>query len=170
MSDKQHICVGELTAPHGVRGLLRLRVLLDDAVSVFKLPLTRADGAAVRLTQKGVQKDGYLVAVDGVADRNAADTWRNTKLFAPRASLPQTADTEFYVADLQGLQAFDDAGQALGTVSAIYDFGAGVSLEIKQAGKAALVVPFNNRCVPQVDVAAGCITINLPDEVIGEER
>lgn len=163
MHDKQHICVGELTTPHGVRGLLRLRVLLDDAAQLLQLPLSKADGTAVKITQRGVMKDSLLVAVDGVNDRNAADAWRRTKLYAPRAALPTTGDAEFYVADLQGLQAVDLTGAVLGTVVEVYDFGAGVSLAIKQQNQPEIIIPFTNSCVPQVDAAAGRITIVLPE-------
>ena len=168
MSKAQQICVAELTAPHGVRGLLRLRLWLDDGAGVLALPLTKADGTPVRLTQRGQTSDGLLVAIDGVVDRTQAAAWRNTKLFAPRSALPAANDAEFYVADLQGLQAVDANGAVLGAVAAVYDVGAGVSLEIKQAGQKPLVVPFNNRCVPQVDVAGGKIVVDVPAEVIGD--
>lgn len=168
MTAAQHICVGELTAPHGVRGLLRLRTFLDDAAQIFTLPLTKANGAPVRLTARGQQKDGFLVALDGVVDRTQALQWRGVKLYAPRAALPPSTSTEFLVADLQGLQAIDQQGIVLGQVVAIYDFGAGVSLEIERTGQPKqknLIVPFNNRTVPAVDVAAGRLTVDLPIEV-----
>ena len=62
------------------------------------------------------------------------------------------------------MQAVDPAGETLGQVTTVHDYGAGPSLEITHAGK-ALLVPFTRACVPQVDLRAGLVTIVLPDEL-----
>ena len=43
--------------------------------------------------------------------------------------------------------------RALGTVSAVHDYGAGASLEIARDDAPPLLVPFTRACVPEVDVA-----------------
>ena len=75
---------------------------------------------------------------------------RNTDLFVPRDRLPaiEEADT-FYHADLVGLAAVSEDGAALGTVSAIHNFGAGDLIEIAPAGRrraAAAAVHRRRRC------------------------
>ena len=92
-----------------------------------------------------------MARLKGIADRNAAETLRNTDLFVPRDRLPpiEEADT-FYHADLVGLAAVGDDGAALGTVTAIHNFGAGDLIEISAAaGGEALLLPFTERRVPE---------------------
>jgi 16S rRNA processing protein RimM len=83
----------------------------------------------------------------------------------PRERLPQTEDPdEFYHADLIGLAAVDGSGNALGTVIAIFNFGAGDLIEVRpQNGGKTELVPFDAAHVPEVDVAAGKIVIDPPD-------
>ena len=72
---------------------------------------------------------------------------RNTDLFVPRERLPpiEEADT-FYHADLVGLAAVSEDGAALGTVTAIHNFGAGDLIEIAPAaGGEALLLPSTRR-------------------------
>jgi 16S rRNA processing protein RimM len=47
----------------------------------------------------------------------------------------------------------------------VHDYGAGTSLEIERPAANALIVPFTRAAVPQVDVAAGYLTVVPPDEI-----
>jgi 16S rRNA processing protein RimM len=100
-----------------------------------------------------------------VADRAAAVTLTNTRLYVDRAQLPEPEEDEFYLADLIGLRAFDADGACLGAVSAVHDYGAGASLEIEQEGGQSLLLPFTRACVPQVDVATGRVVVVPPSPV-----
>lgn len=119
------------------------------------------DGNRYRLEWAG-EGIARIFAIDGAAerpigDRDAAGRLANRRLYVPRAALPEVAREEFYLADLIGLAAFDTSGAALGTVSAVHDYGAGASLEI-----GPLLVPFTRAAVPEVDLAARRITIAPP--------
>ncbi len=94
-----------------------------------------------------------------VADRTAAEKLTNTRLFIDRSALPPAEDDEFYVTDLIGLLAVGADGRDLGVVAIVHDYGAGASLEIRQAGGAPLIVPFTMACVPTVDIAGGKVVV-----------
>lgn len=164
------VCVGELTAPHGVRGLLRLRSFTGDPAAIFTYALQRDDGAAVKITHRGVVKVFYMVAVGGVDSIDAAQNWRGVKLYTPRDQLPATSDDEYYLSDLLGLTAQLGDGTMIGKVIDTPDFGAGTLLEIRRSGKNSFYIPFTDDFVPRVDVAAGLIEIVMPIEVEGEPR
>ena len=92
---------------------------------------------------------------------------RNTDLFVPRDRLPpiEEADT-FYYADLVGLAAVGQDGSALGTVTAVHNFGAGDLIEIAPVGGGEpLLLPFNETTVPTIDLKAGRIVV-VPPAVI----
>ena len=97
---------------------------------------------------------------------------RNTDLFVPRDRLPpiEEADT-FYHADLVGLSAVSEDGAALGTVSAIHNFGAGDLIEIAlAAGGEPLLLPFTEATVPTIDLKAGRIVVVPPAEIEAKEE
>ena len=103
--------------------------------------------------------------IEGVKDRNAADALKGVELFLDRTALPPSEDEEeFYHADLVGLAAVDTNGVRLGTVRALHDFGAGDLIEVlPDAGGQPRVFPFTRETVPDIDLAAGAVTIDPPE-------
>lgn len=159
------ILMGVIGRAHGVRGLVRVHSYTADPAELPEYgPFTDERGRvfALRWVADGVAevseiRDGVAVKI---ADRTAAEKLVNVRLHVARAQLPAAEADEFYLADLVGLAAFAPDGAALGTVAAVHDYGAGVSLEIGRH-----FVPFTRACVPEVDVAGGRIVVDLPDEI-----
>jgi len=87
-----------------------------------------------------------------------------------RCALPATDEGEYYHADLIGLAAVDPQGAAIGTVTAIHNFGAGDIIEIAPNSGPSLLLPFTNAVVPTVDLAAGHVVVELPGEIEGEDE
>jgi 16S rRNA processing protein RimM len=159
----KRVLLGEIGRPHGVRGLVRLHAFTEDpnAIGAYG-PLTDATGTkryAVTALPNGLGR------IEGVADRDAAARLTGTKLYVERDRLPPPADPdEFLLCDLEGLQAVDEAGGAIGTVRAVEDYGAGPFLAIADGG-AERLVPFTRAAVPVVDIAAGRVVVVPPPEI-----
>jgi 16S rRNA processing protein RimM len=163
MPRAQRVCVAQIGAPHGVRGEVKLWPFTADPQAVQDYgPLESEDGAArFEIEALRAAKDHLVVRLKGVTDRNAAERLTNTKLFVPRERLPATeADDEFYHADLIGLAVVDTAGNALGSVAAIHNFGAGDLIEVRPAQGATVLLPFTEAAVPEVDIAGQRIVVD----------
>ena len=155
---------------HGVRGLVRVSSHTADPAALTGYgPLSDPTGRRFTLRWVGEGIAEIAEVIDGkpakVADRAAAERLTNTKLFTERERLPAPDEDEYYLADLIGLTAVDANGDRLGSVAVVHDFGAGASLEIVRDGNGPLIVPFTAACVPEVDIAAGRVTLALPEEI-----
>jgi 16S rRNA processing protein RimM len=170
--DSNLVMLAQITAPHGVRGLVKLRSFTekpDDALSYG--PLSDAKGLEYRVIFKSRKKGGLVVAVDGCNDRDAAEKLRGLKLHVPRSALPaEDGEDEFYQTDLIGLQVADAVGREYGSIRAVQNFGAGDMLEVvlKDSGKTVLV-PFTLDHVPEVDVAGGKVLIADVDTLFDQK-
>jgi 16S rRNA processing protein RimM len=159
------ILMGVLGRPHGVRGLMHVQAYTAESRNLTAYgPLCDASGRwfSLRWRGEGVVEVAETMAGKRVpvADRNAAERLVNTQLYLPRERLPAPEPDEFYLVDLVGLQAFAPDGAALGRVAAVHDYGAGASLEI-----GARLVPFTRAAVPDIDLAAGRVTVAPPAEL-----
>ena len=138
---------------HGVTGDVRLKLFGKGFASIK--PHKVFNGGTLTLTNlRDDGKGGAIARFAEVADRSAAEKLRGTALSVPRSALPPLAEGEYYHADLIGLSAVSDAGEALGTVIAIDDFGAGDVIEIERPsveGKKAVrfMVPMKAEAVPE---------------------
>jgi 16S rRNA processing protein RimM len=159
------VCLGQIGAPHGVRGEVRLRSFTEEPEAIAGYgPLQTEDGRAIEIESLRPAKDHFVAALAGIHDRDAAAQLANAKLYAPRERLPQLADPEeFYYADLIGLAVVDRGGEPIGSVVAIHNFGAGDLIEVRlDASRKSELLPFNDSNVPKVDIAAGTIVIDPP--------
>ena len=155
--------------PHGVRGLVHVHSYTADAADLAAYgTLTDERGRSFSLCWHGEGIAELAEIVDGkpmtAADRTAAERLVNLRLYIDRDRLPPPNDEEYYLADLIGLAAVTADGRDLGFVDAVHDYGAGASLEI-----GALLLPFTRACVPDVDLAAGRLTVVLPDAIDARE-
>lgn len=159
MAHDKPVTLAAVTGAHGVTGEVRLK-LFGEGLGTLKLHKSFNGGA---LTLKNLRDDGKGGAVARFAevpDRTAAEALRGTALSVPRDALPALEDGEYYHADLLGLPAVSDEGEALGTVVAVENFGAGDILEIERPTGKRFMVPMTAAAVPEWDykrlvVAAG---------------
>jgi 16S rRNA processing protein RimM len=159
------VCLGLITAAHGVRGAVRIRSFTmrpEDLVAYGDLFDERGE-RCFRLHLIGVARGGLVANIDGIDERSAAERLLGQTLHVPRAALPATDPEEYYHADLVGLRAElvegGDEALPLGKVVGIDDFGAGPVLEIALAGAPPLMVPFTRAMVPWIDLDAGRIGV-----------
>lgn len=164
----ERVCVGVVTGAHGVRGLLRVKSFTEAPEDVAAYgPVSDESGERrFELTVVGRAKGVLTVRCAGVGDRDQAETLKGCKLYVARDALPVIEETEtYYHADLIGLAVETLEGEALGTVAAVQDFGAGDVLEIRPAnGGESFYIPFTRAAVPEVDLAGGRLVVETPSE------
>lgn len=123
------VTLAAIAGAHGVAGEVRLK-LFGDGIATLATQKSFNDGA---LTLVKIREDGKGGAVARLAQstsRADAEKLRGTVLTVPRDALPPLAEGEFYHADLLGLPVVTDAGDAVGTVAGIENFGATDIIEI----------------------------------------
>jgi len=165
------ICVARIGAAHGVRGAVKLWTFTEDPLAVTRYgQLMTKDGARQFEVTHVREAKGHLVAtLKGIATREEAERLNGVELYVAREKLPATSEDEYYHTDLIGLAAVNAAGEPLGRVIAIHNFGAGDIIEIAPPNGATMLLPFSVAVVPTVDLEGGRVVIELPDEIEGDE-
>lgn len=146
MPNARPVTLAVIVGAHGVGGEVRLKVFAEDAGSL-KAHKRFNDGA---LTLQSLRAGNQVIArFTEIADRTAADKMRGIELTVPRDALPPLAEGEYYHADLIGLPVVSTAGDDLGRVAAIENFGAGDVLEIERRDGKRFMVPMTADAVPE---------------------
>ncbi len=157
------ILMATIGAAQGLRGEVRVKALTEDPLSLGDYGnLHASDGRVFEILEIREAKSMAIVRFRGINDRNAAEALNGLELFIDRANLPddELDDDEFFYADLEGLEAVDSAGNSYGTVSGVYDFGAGDLLELKGPGKRPVLIPFSEAAVLEIDLDSGTLLVD----------
>ncbi len=162
-NNKDKICLGKIVGVHGIKGTVKVKSFTEDVRDLDSYGLlTDINGKEYDVKVIGEAKGTIRVNIKGITDRNMAEELRGIELFAPRDVLPEIAeDGEYYHTDLIDLDVkFDNDEKVVAKILAVYNFGAGDILEVKDINsKQTDMIPFSNDFVPVVDIKNGFIII-----------
>lgn len=173
MADTALVIVGRVRRAHGIRGELAVELLTDEPDAVFA-PGRRVfagtvagdqapDRLELHVDRASPFKGGMLVAFREIADRNAAELWRDRYLLVPQDELTAPDEGEVYVHDLLGMRVNRADGEPVGTVAEVYELPQGLVLEVARGagdGRGSVLVPFDDRTVVEVDTGERVIRID----------
>jgi 16S rRNA processing protein RimM len=166
-----HLIVGQILRPHGIRGEVIVDVRTDEpeqrfaAGSVFETDPAEVGPLLVELARPhpAAGRGKLIVAFDGVADRNVAETLRGTLLTVDSADLPAIEDPdEFHDHELIGLAAVTPDGEQLGEITRVEHAPASDLLVLVRPDGRTALVPFVTAMVPEVLLAEGRVVMTLP--------
>jgi 16S rRNA processing protein RimM len=166
------LVVGRVVKAHGITGEVVVEIRTDDPDTRFA-PGTVLRGRPRRGPERGYVVDSarahggkLLVRLDGVADRNTAESLRGTVFLVDSEDLPPIKDPdEFYDHQLEGLRVVTTAGQNVGTVAEVLHTAAGELLAVR-AEEGEVLVPFVSAIVTSVSLADQTIEIDPPEGLL----
>lgn len=162
--------VGRIHGPHGIRGELKVESLTDFPERFTpgsKLLLAAPDGR-VRPTvvlSSRVHKNRYLLTVEGVEDRTAAEGLRGGFLKVAEEDLTPLPPGRHYQFQLLGLSVVTDKGRSLGPVEDIFPTGGNLVLVVGSE-EGEILLPYIDDVVLNVDLEEGRITVHLLDGLL----
>ncbi len=142
MTDKP-VTLAVVTGAHGVTGEVRLKLFGDGPDSLKGYGGFMAAGRMLTLKSVRPGPNGAVARFAEIGDRGAAEALRGTELTVPRSALPPLGEGEYYHVDLIDLPCTSSTGEALGTIVAVENFGAGDIVEIERANGKRFMVPMH---------------------------
>ena len=178
--------IGIVRRAHGLRGELAVETFTDAPDAVFApgrrvfagtpegrvLTADRRPGGpplAVTVRHATPFKGGLIVTFDEIADRTAAESWRERALLVPYAELPPPAEDEVYLHELVGMRVVHQNGSDVGEVIDLIELPQGLALDVRLAGAGegakprTAYLPYRPEMIVEVDVPARTITVDPPE-------
>lgn len=152
------IAIGVVRRAHGVRGEVRVEpyneaseVLLD----LDELVLRRPDGSerTIAITACRPTQGAFLMMLEGIHDKNAADALKGCQIVVARDRLPPPEPGEFYHFDLVGLAVYGPDGERVGDVARV-EPTPGQDLLVVVGPKGERLVPLADVAVRKIDLEA----------------
>ncbi len=173
-NDTPRICLGAFAGAHGVRGEAKVKCFTEELNNIAAYGPVETEDRKRQFTLTVIRslKAGFvLVRAPQIQSREDAEALKGVRFYVTRDKLPAPDEDEFYLNDLVGLDAMDEAGVPLGAVNAVYNFGAGDVIELMGVPglKGMRLVRFTRQNVPGVDIAAGKITVRRAAVLVSDD-
>lgn len=167
-SEKDWVSIGKVTAPHGLRGEVRVLPLTDVERRFEKLErlfVVTAKGEGVRrplhVVRVGYRKHMVILGFREVTTVEQAEGLRDALLQVPIDEVAPLPEGSYYVFQLVGLAVYTLAGEYVGRVADVLteDLPNDVYVVEREHGPPALI-PAVRQFVRKIDLEEGCIIID----------
>jgi 16S rRNA processing protein RimM len=162
--------IGRLTRPHGVRGEVRVHLHFAGSETLEHVDSVTLVRGGVTLGERRVLSarradKAALLRLEGVADRDAAETLRGAGVCVPRAALPPLDDGEYYLSDLVGARVVAPGGP-VGEVVEVRVHPSVDSLIVRTPDGRLLEQAITEPWVARVDVKERLVELSSTDGLI----
>ncbi len=161
------IPVGYVRRPHGIRGDVVVRGLVDDAEAKFVVGasfLSNEDPPAdLTITMVAPSKSDYRIHFEEVTDRNRSEDLQGVQITVPSGERRQLEDDEWWPEDLVGCLVLAADGAEVGAVREVIIGDAQDRLVVEAKDGSRAEIPFVDALVLKVDIANDEIIVDLPD-------
>lgn len=178
--------IGVITAPHGIHGEVRVHVETDfperfadgaditvltppkDQVGRRKVSQAERDAWPAtrhRIVHARPHKGFMLLELEGIEDRDAADTLRGAEIVIPRSQVKPLPEGRWYVFELEGLEVYDQNGHIVGILEEVLQGAANDVYVVRAADGKEVLVPAVKHLLREVDIDKGRMVVELLEEI-----
>jgi 16S rRNA processing protein RimM len=170
------LVVGHINKPHGTKGELFVWPLTDHPESVYAPGVTvlvadsegnEPDDTFSPMLIRAVRpfRNGWLVSLDGVMDRNASEELRGRYLLMPFEEIEPLAEGQVFYHQLLGMQVVTKDGTVLGEIAEVYELKPAAMLEVR-GPSGEIMIPYLSHIVVEVDTDARRMVIDPPEGLL----
>jgi 16S rRNA processing protein RimM len=157
--------VGKVVRAIGLKGFLGVGGSDGGLALVSRVVLRRGGVDETRqVLEARPQGRLWAMQVSGVSDRDGAEAQVGAEVLAERDELGEAGEGLHYWADLEGLPVVTVTGEAVGTVTGLYETG-GVDVLVVTGERGESLIPLAPYV--EVDMKAGRIVVDPPEGLLG---
>ena len=159
--------IGKIVNTHGLLGEVKLTPWCDD-LAIFDSLKFLCDENENRLVVKSVRlhKDFVMLKFEGYDDISKAEELKNKVLFVPREALGELPEGVYYIADILGLDVYDDKGSHLGTIYDFIETGSNNVYIVRRSQGEDILLPAIDDVIKLVDIENRKMIVTLIEGLI----
>ena len=160
---EERIVIGQVGAPHGVRGDLRIVPRTDFPERFRALREVMVGDELLHIEHARPQGKNFLMRFREYPVREEAQRLTGRLLTVARAEAVPLEEGEYYIFDIVGLTVYDEAENELGTVEHVLKTGSNDVYAVRAEDGRELLIPALHTVVRVIDVPGGRMTVRLPE-------
>jgi len=160
---REYVVAGRIVRPHGLRG----QVVVDPESEVMgrltpgHVVHLGPHRRKVRLLSLQPHQGRYLISLEGVGDRMAAESLRDDQIECRLEDIAPLPPGMYFRWQIVGLRAVADDGRELGEIAEVFATGANDVYEVRQPDGPPLLLPAISSVVKEIDLERGVVRVHL---------
>ena len=159
--------VGVITSTHGIKGEVKVFPTTDN-VKRFKknMEIILDTGKEnINLTVESVKffKQFVILKFKGIDNINDIEKYKTKSLYVTRENAVRLRKDEYFIADLLGVDVWEDNGDKLGILKDVIETGANDVYVITLEDGKELLIPAIKECILDVDIENRKMTVHVMD-------
>lgn len=167
--------VGVISSMHGVHGEVKVFPTTSDIKRFKKLKEVYLDtkdkmneSDMIKLTLTGVKffKQFAIVKFEGYDNPNDIEKYKGKPIYVTRENAIKLDKDEYFIADLIGVNVYNESDIEIGTVTDVIETGANDVYVIKCTDGRELLLPAIKQCILNVDIIDKKMKVHVLDGLL----
>ncbi len=174
--EPSYIVVGQVRRPHGIGGEIRVEILTDYPERLVRhpylylaYPQSPDDVERYPLESVRPHKGVFLIKLEGIDDRDAAEELRGMLVQVPLEDAVPLEEGEYYHFQLLGMDVTTDSGEWLGRVADVVAAGAH-DVYVIHGPRGEILLPAVEDVILELDTESGKMMVHLLPGMVEESE
>ena len=162
--------VGVITRTHGIRGEVKVYPTTDSPLRFNEIEEVIAKlgkrEKLLKLEHASYFKNLVILKFTGLDHIEDVEALKGAELYVKRSDGEELGENEYYIADIIGMEVYDEEGLRIGTVKDVLETGANDVYIVSREAEKDLLLPAIHQCIRNVDVENNRMTVHIMDGLL----
>ena len=167
---QEYFEIGQIVNTFGIKGFVKVNPFTDDMERFEELKsvfvVKNKELIEMQIEEVKYQKNVVLIKFKGIEDINMAEKYKGCYIRIKREDARKLPEDTYFIADLIGIEVYDDNENLLGTVNDIYNNKVHDIYVVKNDLGKQILLPSTKEVIKQVDIDANKIIVHLIDGLV----
>jgi 16S rRNA processing protein RimM len=163
------VVLGKIAGTFGVLGWVKVSSFTDPIENLLRYPVWQlrrgTQWTLIRVSEGRLTGKGVLAKLEGIETPEEARILVGTEVGVRRNELPPPAPGEYYLSDLEGLEAVTPSGEPLGSIDHFRSTPSATVAVVRRKGRPEHWVPFVKERIVRIDLTAGQVVLDWPADL-----
>ena len=167
---QEYFEIGQIVNTFGIKGFVKVNPFTDDMERFAELKsvlvVKNKELIEMQIEEIKYQKNVVLIKFKGIEDINMAEKYKGCYLKIKRENARKLPKDTYFIADLIGMQVYDEQGNLLGKVNDIYNNKVHDIYVIKDDLGKQILLPSTKEVIKQIDMDNDRIVVHLIEGLV----
>ena len=167
---QEYFEIGQIVNTFGIKGFVKVNPFTDDMERFAELKsvlvVKNKELIEMQIEEIKYQKNVVLIKFKGIEDINMAEKYKGCYIKIKRENARKLPKDTYFIADLIGMQVYDEQGNLLGKVNDIYNNNVHDIYVIKDDLGKQILLPSTKEVIKQIDMDNDRIVVHLREGLV----